>query len=79
MDQNAKVNQIGLTIVGIIVAAALVVFMFFMNDMNHSALMGASPLYKPNIPAAPAADITQAQQCNPNYDKNWVGCQRLDQ
>lgn len=72
-----KVQKIGFTIVGIILAIAGVIIMFFLKDMADNALMGASPKYKQNFPAVPVTDITQAPQCAAGYDKTWVGCQKL--
>ena len=72
-----KVQKIGLTIVGVILAIAGVMIMFFLKDMADNTLMGASPVYKPNFPAVPVTDITQGPQCAAGYDKTWVGCQKL--
>jgi predicted lipid-binding transport protein (Tim44 family) len=72
-----KVQKIGFTLVGIILAIAGVIILFFLKDMADNALMGASPKFKPNFPAVPVTDITQAPQCAAGYDKTWVGCQKL--
>ena len=72
-----KVQKIGFTLVGLILAGFGIVVTVFLIDMADNALMGASPKYKANIPAAPVTDITQAPQCAPGYDKTWVGCQKL--
>ncbi len=69
----------GLTAVGIILLAAAIVLVLFFKEMSSSSLMSASPKYKPNYPAVPATDITQAPQCLEGYDKKWVGCQKLAQ
>ena len=78
-NTDMKVQKIGFTLVGIILAIAGIIILVFLNDMADNALMGASPKFKPAIPAVPAVDITQAPQCAAGYDKTWVGCQRLDQ
>jgi len=72
-----KVQKIGFTLVGIILAIAGVIIMVFLKDMSDNALMGASPKFKANFPAVPVTDITQAPQCAAGYDKTWVGCQKL--
>ena len=72
-----KVQKIGFTLVGIILAIAGVIILFFLKDMADNALMGASPKFKPNFPAVPVTGITQAPQCAAGYDKTWVGCQKL--
>lgn len=72
-----KVQKIGFTLVGLILAGFGIVLTVFLMDMSDNALMGASPKYKANIPAVPATDITQAPQCAQGYDKTWVGCQKL--
>ena len=69
----------GLTIVGLMLAAAAVILAVFFVDMAENALMGASTRYKPVIPAVAPTDITKAPQCAPGYDKTWVGCQSLAQ
>ena len=77
--QEIKVQLIGLSFVSGVIAIGAVVFTIFMFQMSENALMGASNKYKPNYPAVPATDITQAAQCKPGYDKTWVGCQKLGQ
>lgn len=72
-----KVQKIGLAVVGTIIAIFGIILMFFLKDMADNALMGASPVYKANIPADHPVDITQAPQCAAGYDKTWVGCQKL--
>lgn len=72
-----KVQKIGFTLVGLILAGFGIVLTVFLMDMSDNALMGASPKFKPNLPAVPATDITQAPQCAQGYDKTWVGCQKL--
>jgi hypothetical protein len=72
-----KVQKIGLSIVGVIIAIAGVILVLFLKDMADNALMGASPKFKANIPAEQTLDITQAPQCAAGYDKTWVGCQKL--
>ena len=72
-----KVQKIGITIVGVMLAIFGVILVFFLKDMSDNALMGASPKYKATIPAGQTVDITQAPQCAAGYDKTWVGCQKL--
>lgn len=76
-NAEMKLQIKGLTAVGIILAIAGIIILVFLKDMADNALMGESPKYRPNFPAVPATDITQAPQCSPGYDKNWVGCQKL--
>ena len=80
MNPEMKLQVKGLTVVGLLLAAAGVILFFFFIDMSQNALMGASHRYKPVIPTAPAADITKAPQCTQaGYDKSWIGCQSLAQ
>jgi len=72
-----KIQKIGFTLVGIILSIAGIIILFFLRDMADNSLMGASPIYKPNFPAVPVTNITQAPQCAAGYDKTWVGCQKL--
>ncbi len=72
-----KVQKIGITVFATLLAIFGVILMFFFKDMADNTLMGASPKYKPNFPAVPVTDITQAPQCAAGYDKTWVGCQKL--
>ena len=74
-----KVQVRGFTIVGLMLAAAGVILAVFLVDMADNALMGASPKYRPSVPAVAPTDITRAPQCAPGYDKPWVGCQSLAQ
>jgi len=74
-----KVQVTGLTIVGLILATGALVAGIWFKDMSNNALMGASPIYKPVIPAVKPVDITQAPQCAEGYDKRWIGCQSLAQ
>ncbi len=69
----------GFTIVGLMLAAAGIILVFFFQDMAENALMGASTRYKPAIPMVAPTDITKAPQCAPGYDKPWIGCQSLAQ
>lgn len=78
-QQQIKVHLIGLSFVGAVVGIGAIVFAIFMSQMADNALMGASPKYKPNFPAVPTTDITQAPQCAPGYESKWVGCQKLGQ
>jgi hypothetical protein len=71
-----KVQKVGLTLAGLILAGFGIVLTVFLMDMSDNALMGASPKYKANIPAVPATDVSQAPQCVEGYDKNWIGCQK---
>jgi hypothetical protein len=75
--KEMKVQVRGLAFVGVVLFAASVILVFFLSDMADNALMGASPKYKPNFPAVPVTDITQAPQCLEGYDKPWIGCQKL--
>ena len=77
MNPQMKLQVKGLTIVGLLLAAAGVILFFFFIDMSQNALMGASARYKPVIPAVKTTDISKAPQCNPGYDKRWIGCQPL--
>ena len=77
MNPEMKLQVTGLSIVGAMLAAAGVIIAVFLIDMSDNALMGSSPKFKPVIPMAKPADITNAPQCAPGYDKSWVGCQRL--
>jgi hypothetical protein len=79
MDSIMNTQVKGLTIVGIMLAAAAVILAVFFVDMAENALMGASSRYKPQIPMTAPTDITRAPQCAPGYDKTWVGCQSLAQ
>jgi hypothetical protein len=79
MTPEQKLQVKGLTAVGIILMAAGVVIAIFLETMSSNALMGESPKYKPEFPAIPVTDISHAPQCNPGYEKQWIGCQRLDQ
>ncbi len=74
-----KVQVRGFTVVAIILAAAGVIIAVWAHQMASNSLMGASPDYKPVIPAVKPVDITQAPQCAQGYEKTWVGCQRLAQ
>lgn len=74
-----KVQKIGFTLVGIILAVAGVIIALFIRDMSENTLMGASPIYKANFPTVPAADITRAPQCAQGYEKTWVGCHKLSE
>jgi hypothetical protein len=71
-----KVQKVGLTLAGLILAGFGIVLTVFLMDMSDNALMGASPKYKANLPAVPATDVSQAPQCVEGYDKNWIGCQK---
>ena len=79
MESIMNTQVKGLTIVGLMLAAAAVILAFFFVDMAENALMGASTRYKPEILVAAPTDITKAPQCAPGYDKTWVGCQSLAQ
>jgi hypothetical protein len=79
MQKIMNVQVKGFTIVGLMLAAAGVILVFFFMDMAQNALMGASTRYKPQIPATAPVDITKAPQCAPGYDKTWIGCQSLAQ
>ncbi|MBC7396797.1 MAG: hypothetical protein H7333_05075 [Bdellovibrionales bacterium] len=79
MTPEMKLQVKGLTVVGIMLTAAAIILMIFFVDMADNSLMSASPKYKPAIPAIQKADITQAPQCAPGYDKPWIGCQSLVQ
>jgi len=71
-----KVQKVGLTLAGLILAGFGIVLTVFLIDMSDNALMGASPKYKANIPAVPVTDVSQAPQCVQGYDKTWIGCQK---
>lgn len=77
MNPEMKLQIKGLTIVGIMLFAASIIIAVFLRDMADNALMGASPKFKPNIPAIQKTDITKAPQCAQGYEKTWVGCQPL--
>jgi hypothetical protein len=79
MTPEQKTQATGLTIVGIMLAAAGIIIAIWATQMADNSLMGASPKYKPTIPAVKAVDITQAPQCADGYDKKWIGCQSLAQ
>ena len=79
MTPEMKLQVKGLTAVGIILIAAGLMVGYFVLHMSESALMGESPKYRPNFPAIPATNITQAPQCAPGYEKPWIGCIKLDQ
>lgn len=79
MTPEMKIQATGLTIVGIMLAAAAVIIAVWLKDMSDNSLMGASPRYKPAIPSIKAVDISQAPQCAEGYDKKWIGCQSLAQ
>lgn len=79
MNPEMKLQVKGLTAVGIILVAAGIVIAIFLKNMSENALMAASPKYAPVYPAIPATNITKAPQCNPGYEKEWIGCQKLDQ
>ena len=79
MTPEMKVQMRGLTAVGVILVAAGIVIAIFLKNMSENALMEASPKYAPKFPAIQATDITKAPQCNPGYEKAWIGCQKLDQ
>ncbi len=78
MNPEIKLQLKGLTFVGMLVAAAAVILVFFFKDMTDLSFMGASDKYRPHFPAVPTTDITQAPQCAPGYDKTWIGCQKLN-
>lgn len=77
-QKQVKVQLIGFTFVGVVVAISAVVFSIFITQLSENALMGASPKYKPHFPAVPATDITHAQQCNPDYPSKWIGCYKQE-
>ena len=77
MNPDMKLQIKGLAFVGTIVAIGAAIVTYYVYDMSSSALMGASPDWKPHFPAVPTTDITQAPQCAEGYDKQWVGCQKL--
>jgi len=79
MTPEMKTQVTGLTVVGIILAAAAVIIAVWLTQMADNSLMGASPKYKPTFPAVKTVDITQAPQCADGYDKKWIGCQSLAQ
>lgn len=80
MNPEMKLQVKGLTVVGLMLAAAGVILFFFFIDMSQNSLMGASTRYKPVIPTVAPTDISKAPQCtHAGYDKPWIGCQSLAQ
>ena len=79
MNSEHKLHITGLTICGLIIGAGAIVVALFFKEMSLTTLMGESPKYRPNFPAVPVTDITQAPQCAQGYDKSWIGCQKLAQ
>ncbi len=77
MNPEMKVQMKGFLYVGAVVIVGAMILVYYINDMASSALMGASPEFKPHFPTVPVTDITQAPQCVEGYDKQWIGCQKM--